>query len=131
VIYLTGDVHWGRIVEGKNAKGKVLFYEVIASPSRLVATIGADQLSSLRNLFKRQPFPRHSEAAAVPSDFKLADLTFDIKHRQKGDHIAMLQFQQCPGMLEFNVQYVCTDADARIRQQHSNSYGPYKLLSPH
>ncbi|MCP5995700.1 hypothetical protein NL385_26535, partial [Klebsiella pneumoniae] len=39
VLYVTGDVHWGRIVEGRNPRGKVMFYEVIASPSRLIDTV--------------------------------------------------------------------------------------------
>ena len=32
IIYITGDVHWGRIVEGKDSANNTMFYEIIASP---------------------------------------------------------------------------------------------------
>jgi hypothetical protein len=133
VIYITGDVHWGRIVEGKNARGNVLFYEVIASPSRLIDTNVIDQYNlvknSLRNLFgKGDDFPRHPSAADV-DELKFANLRLTVKHRQRGDHVALLRFNATAGGLEFSVDYVCTDADEKLRREYSKSCGPFKLNS--
>jgi len=134
VMFITGDVHWGRIVEGKNQRGKILFYEVIASPSRLIDTIGSDQINSvkdkLRDLFgDPKTFPKHPAAPKDLKEISLANLTLDIKHRQQGDHVALLRFHAVPGGLEFSVDYVCTDTNEKKRHEHSSSHGPYKLLS--
>lgn len=131
VIYITGDVHWGRIVEGVSPRGKTLFYEVIASPSRLINTIGSDQLNCVKNIFRKEPkpFPKHPCAPDDLAGIKLANLTLDTKHRQQGDHVAMLRFHAIPGGLEFSVDYICTDADHHKRREHSSTQGPFKLLS--
>lgn len=134
VLYITGDVHWGRILEGKNLRGKTLFYEVIASPSRLIDTLGSDQIKLAKNslrdwLGSPKPFPRHPEAPGHIPDIKLANIHMAIKHQQVGDHVAMLRFQATPGGVEFYVDYVCTDADDKKRRAHSSSQGPFKLMS--
>jgi hypothetical protein len=134
VLFITGDVHWGRIVEGKNQRGNILFYEVIASPSRLIDTIGSDQINSvkdkLRDLFgDPKAFPKHPAAPKGLKEIALANLTLDIKHRQQGDHVALLRFHAIPGGLEFSVDYVCTDPNEKKRREHSSSHGPYKLVS--
>ena len=131
VLYITGDVHWGRIVEGVSPRGKTLFYEVIASPSRLIDTLGSDQINSLKDKFRKQPkpFPKHPCAPDDLAGIKLANLTLDTKHRQQGDHVAMLRFHAIPGGLEFSVDYICTDADAQKRREHSSTQGPFRLVS--
>jgi len=134
VMFITGDVHWGRIVEGKNQRGKILFYEVIASPSRLIDTIISDQKNQfkdkVRGLFgDSKPFCTHPDAPEDLDEIKMANLRLDIKHRQQGDHVALLRFHAIPGGLEFSVDYVCTDPNDKKRREHSSSHGPYKLLS--
>jgi hypothetical protein len=131
VLYLTGDVHWGRILEGKNQRGKILFYEIIASPSRLIDTLGSDQKKRFMNKFRSQtkPFPCHSAAPDDIPDLKLANITLEIKHKQVGDHVALLRFHAIPGGLEFSVDYVCTDPNEKSRRQYSSTQGPYKVLS--
>lgn len=134
VIYITGDVHWGRILEGKNPRGKTLFYEVIASPSRLIDTIGSDQKNELKNKLRdvfgeADPFPRHPQAPNAAPDFKLANLSLEVRHRQQGDHVALLRFQAIPGGLEFFVDYVCTDPHEKNRRTYSSTQGPFKLVS--
>ncbi|MEN0035633.1 MAG: alkaline phosphatase D family protein [Cellvibrio sp.] len=130
VLYITGDVHWGRILEGKNQRGKVLFYEVIASPSRLIDTLGSDQKNQLINKFssEKRTFPRHPEVPEDIPDLKLTNIDLAIKHRQVGDHVAMLRFNAIPGGLEFSVDYVCTDPVEKNRRDFSTTKGPYKLL---
>lgn len=133
VIYITGDVHWGRIVEGKNVRGNTLFYEVIASPSRLIDTNCVDQYKLVRNnwrslLGKGEDFPCHPSAAEV-NELKFANLRLSVKHRQRGDHVALLRFHAAPGGIEFSVDYVCTDADEKLRRAYSKTCGPFKLTS--
>lgn len=133
VVYITGDVHWGRIVEGKNVRGNTLFYEVIASPSRLLDTNCVDQYKLVRNnwrsLFgKGEDFPCHPIAAEV-NELKFSNLRLSVKHRQRGDHVALLRFHATPAGIEFSVDYVCTDADEKLRRAYSTSCGPFKLNS--
>lgn len=133
VIYITGDVHWGRIVEGKNVRGNTLFYEVIASPSRLIDTNCVDEYKLVRNnwrsLFgKGEDFPCHPIAAEV-NELKFSNLRLSVKHRQRGDHVALLRFHATPAGIEFSVDYVCTDADEKLRRAYSKSCGPFKLNS--
>lgn len=134
VLFITGDVHWGRIVEGKNQRGKVLFYEVIASPSRLIDTLGSDQINSAKNrlrdfLGEKKAFPKHPESPKNVNDIKLANLSLTTKHRQQGDHVALLRFHAIPGGVEFNVDYICTDPNDKKRREYTNSQGPFKLIS--
>lgn len=134
VLYITGDVHWGRIMEGKNPRGKTLFYEVIASPSRLIDTLGSDQKRLVGNklrdiLWDANPFPKHPDVPDEIPDIKLANIKMETKHKQLGDHVALLRFNAIPGGLEFYVDYVCTDPDEKKRRTYSSSHGPYKLVS--
>lgn len=131
VLYITGDVHWGRIAEGISPRGKTLFYEVIASPSRLINTLGSDQLNSVKNIFRTEPkpFPKHPSAPDDLAGIKLANLELKTKHRQQGDHVALLRFHAIPGGLEFSVNYICTDPDEKKRRTYSSQHGPFKLLS--
>ena len=131
VLYITGDVHWGRVVEGTSPRGKIVFYEVIASPSRLIDTFGSDQLNSLKNIFRAEPkpFPKHPCAPEDLAGIKLANLELQTKHRQQGDHVALVRFHAVAGGIEFSVDYFCTDADATKRRRYSSTLGPFKLLS--
>jgi hypothetical protein len=134
VLFITGDVHWGRIVEGKNQRGKILFYEVIASPSRLIDTLGSDQLNTAKDKLRdllgdAKTFPKHPEAPKNVNDIKLANLTLTTRHRQQGDHVALLRFHAIPGGLEFSVDYICTDPSEKKRREHTSNRGPFKLLS--
>lgn len=134
VIYITGDVHWGRIVEGKNARGNVLFYEVIASPSRLIDTHCVDQYQLAKNTWQGflgtgTDFPLHPKAPDDLCAIKLGNLRFSVKHRQQGDHVALLRFHATAAGIEFSVDYVCTDPDEKLRRSHSKTCGPFKLTS--
>ena len=46
-----------------------------------------------------------------------------------GDHVALLRFNATAGGIEFSVDYVCTDADEKLRRAYSTSCGPFKLNS--
>lgn len=133
VIYITGDVHWGRIVEGTNYKGKKLFYEVIASPSRLIDTAISDQKNDIKNawhtlLGDAKPFPKHPDAPCDLAGIRMGNLNLSTKHQQQGDHVALLRFHAIAGGLEFSVDYICTDPDEKKRRKYSSTQGPFKLL---
>jgi len=133
VIYITGDVHWGRIVEGANYNGKKLFYEVIASPSRLIDTAITDQKNQLKNalnsfLGDAKPFPIHPDAPCDLAGIKMGNLDLATLHQQQGDHVALLRFHAIAGGLEFSVDYICTDPDEKKRRKYSSTHGPFKLL---
>ncbi|PTN11988.1 hypothetical protein [Nitrosomonas aestuarii] len=134
VIYLTGDVHWGRIVEGRNKTGEVMFCEIIASPARLIDSIGQDQLNFVNNKLRKifdatKPFPYHTDPPDEVPDMKLANLDFSIKHKQSGDHVAMLRFNQIPGGVSLAVDYYCTDPDTQKRTMYSKTVAPIKIVS--
>jgi hypothetical protein len=115
VLLLTGDVHWGRVVR-IHRNGRTRFLEVISSPSALVTSVGADQLTSLKaslgNLFggDRDPTFRHSEPDEPPAHFAHAVFgsryTTTLHGRQKGDQVALLAFRRHGRGLELTVTYV-------------------------
>jgi hypothetical protein len=105
LILLTGDVHWGRVIEARHpSHNRKLLFEVISSPSSLVTTIVGDQLktawSALSRVFgKRVAWPRHSNPEPPPDFFGKRELdnSFPIDKKfygQKGDHVVVLSFER-------------------------------------
>jgi len=102
VLFLTGDVHWGRIAGVIDAEsGRRSLVEMIVSPAALVESPG-DKLSEAKDwiggLFgKRDPWPRHSAADEIPKKLgtstKFLPAKLDGKEIvHKGDQIATLRF---------------------------------------
>ncbi|HRB97129.1 MAG TPA: hypothetical protein PKY67_05385 [Nitrosomonas sp.] len=133
IIYITGDVHWGRIVEGKDSANNTMFYEIIASPSRLQDFIFKDQFNWLKNKLigskESKDFPEHPPPEKIP-DIKLANLDLSVKHKQLGDHVAMLNFNTIPGGISLTVDYICTDKDRNKRRIYSETINLEKILNP-
>ncbi len=133
VIFLTGDVHWGRIAEAVHMpSGRAMLYEVICSPSRLIDTPGTDQLAlvgnSLRGIFGRaETWPRHPEPPNPPSRFGRGRQFTPIKvfHR-RGDQVALVQFSRAGRGLEMQVSYHAIHADPEVAQPETA--GPFPLL---
>jgi hypothetical protein len=118
VLYVTGDVHWGRVAEAVDAlRGRTLLYEVIASPSRLIRVPlvdkGKELGNTVRGIFgKPDPWPRHSDPADVPDwlsggrRFSLqCDPSRGIGMRQRGDQVAILSLCRAGRGVNFNVTY--------------------------
>jgi hypothetical protein len=115
LLLVTGDVHWGRVVEILDAnRMRSAGFEVISSPSSLVTSIGLDQVrtigAAIGGLFgRRNPWPRHSDARDPESHFAQRDLgaRFPIArvHRQKGNMVALLSFRRTGFGLELRVRY--------------------------
>ncbi len=118
LLCVTGDVHWGRVVCAHDSQpppgSHRRIWEVIASPSALVTTVGSDQarrlLSGVRSLFgRRDPWPRH-DGAPHPPDFFAGGVMRGRFASQKiaehrGDHVAVLSFRWLSQKLEAFVSY--------------------------
>ncbi|WP_299478053.1 hypothetical protein [uncultured Roseibium sp.] len=114
VLLLTGDVHWGRVTEVRQA-GRTKFIEIICSPSSLVTTIGNDQLKSIgagfRRFFKGEEtrWPRHSSAPDPEPYF--AQRVFGKRYQTKvvykhqGNQLSMLALRRAANTLEAKVTY--------------------------
>lgn len=115
VLCLTGDVHWGRILEARDGtSGRAGLYEVISSPSSLVSTPVQDQLrgigAAVAGLFgKREPWPRHSPPDDAPAFFARETLgrRFACRslHGQRGNQVVVLSFRRKGFGLELEVTY--------------------------
>jgi hypothetical protein len=134
---LTGDVHWGRIVAARDMRTqRIAFYEIIASPSSLVTTVGADQIKAvggfLGGLFgKPTPWPRHADPAEPPnflaSEVFAGQFHCSTLHRQKGNHVALLSFSQTGTSIQFRVTYWPISRDSTIGRPQE--VGPLQLIS--
>lgn len=133
VVFVTGDVHWGRVAQARRRAGGAALTEVICSPSRLIATPGADAKaqggnaikSALSGLFgavgrdsplgSPQVWPRHPDPETPPPRFGPGNgFATEALHRQKGDQVALLQFARSGRGLSLAVTYYPIHADAAV-----------------
>jgi len=132
VVYVTGDVHWGRVSQGIDLRrNRILLYEVISSPSRLIRVPFADSaketLNVAKGLFgKADPWPRHSQSQPVPDRFgsqRRFQLRCDLEHgdgvAQRGDQIAIMSFSRAGGGINFSVSYYGITPDKALAQSHT------------
>ena len=126
LLCVTGDVHWGRMTKSIDVKtNRDAFYEIISSPSALVATALADQLwkagSSLGNLFgKSTPWPRHS-SFKNPSDFLAMNVlgkqyASRYLDDQTGDQVTLLSFTRSGYGVNARVTYYPIHPIIEMRQ---------------
>jgi hypothetical protein len=132
VVYLTGDVHWGRVAVARHHERQLL-YEVICSPSTLIHTPGGDQWKDveegMKELFGRSPnpWPHHSKADPVPDRFG-PDGRFSpraLKESVVGNQIAMVGLRRKGTGLEFTVTYHGISPDPALNSPVV--CGPYPL----
>lgn len=138
VLCLTGDVHWGRVTEARDQiSGRTAFREIIASPTSLVATLGADQVATARTWLggllggTADPWPRHAAAQPAPAYFA-GDVTGSrfacaspALHQQRGNHVVLLSFQQSGGGVDVRVTYYPLSLVDSIRKPIV--VGPFRL----
>lgn len=123
LVYITGDVHYGRISSAiDTTSGRIAIYEVISSPSSLVATAGVDELKRLggavAGIFGRKnPWPRHGDPKPPPEYFLgTGSLKPQMLHGQKGDHVAVLSFWRAGGGVDFAVTYYPIHPDKAVQK---------------
>jgi hypothetical protein len=132
VVYLTGDVHWGRVSVAK-LEGRSLLYEVISSPSTLIHVPVADPLKKLAQGVKRlfggetSSWPLHSEADKVPDRFGPQGRFRPeaLKASVVGNQVAMVGFRRKGTSLEFTVTYYGVSPDPGLNAPQR--CGPYPL----
>jgi hypothetical protein len=125
LICITGDVHWGRVIQVRNRTqgNRVAMYEIITSPSSLVATVGSDQLHDaagfLGGLFGRDnPWPRHSQPDMSPGwhGRKGANaFQFTTIHGHRGDQVAVLSLRRFGAGVQARVGFFNVHADPNRR----------------
>lgn len=138
VVYVTGDVHWGRVSQRRDRfTHRPMLYEVIASPSRMIRTPFVDAAKEARarvgGMFgKPDPWPRHSEAPPVPDPWgkrRNFRLECDVKsrrgHMQRGDHVAVMSFAKAAGGVDFTVSFYAITEDKTLAA--SESTHPFEL----
>ncbi len=132
VLCLTGDVHWGRLLRAGSALGQADVFEVISSPTSLVASVGADQVKQLLDKIKglfgsRDKWPRHPDPDQPPGRFgttgaytpEVLKVSEPAALRGKatamrGNMAVMLRFQRAGKGLDVEVQYYPLHSDDRV-----------------
>jgi len=133
VVYVTGDVHWGRVAgaEDQVNGGRSAIYEVIASPSRLIRVPFLDTAkesgNALKGIFgKQDPWPRHGDPDKPPSAFGSAKRFIPKSlHGQRGDHVAIVSFTRAGTGVDFSVSYYGIHKDYALAR--SRQVGPFAL----
>jgi hypothetical protein len=138
LLYVTGDVHWGRVASAiDRVSGHMALYEVICSPSRLIRVPVMDSFrdtaNSVRGLFgQRATWPRHSDAAPVIDWFGTngrylpkSEPNDQGATGHKGDQVAVLSFARAGAGVDFDVRYYGVHAE--VAAAKSRRFGPYKL----
>lgn len=114
VIFLTGDVHWSRVAQARNARTqKISLTEVICSPSSLCDMSLMEEWASLKNKVRgifghSDPLYRFSEAEAPPPNIggrKQFQPIDDPVTRWRGNQVAMLTFSRLGTGVEMSVTY--------------------------
>jgi hypothetical protein len=122
MLWLTGDVHWGRVCSLHNRRHEPRVQEVVVSPLSLVTTVGVDQAKLALNVVKglfgdKDPWPLHSKADAPPRELALGSGA-DARLRSSvdrsaagkpaqiiGNQLGLLSFDWTRGQLRAAITY--------------------------
>jgi len=142
LILLTGDVHWGRLLQVIKLApyAHVGGYEIITSPLSLVTTVFNDDLGrawgAIKGLFGRtDPWWRHPDPRPKEEDppEKIGGWNLLCKHRQKGDQLAVLSLQrQGTGVncrLKARVRFYPVHPERRVREKYCQECA-FDLVKP-
>jgi hypothetical protein len=119
VLLLTGDVHYARMVSAHDLQiPPAVMYEVISSPSSLVAMPGKDQWKRLKSGFggifgHRRVAARWDDAEPMNGPGTLPNVStaltfstlFPTNDLQRGDHVAVLSFRRAQFGVDLTVTY--------------------------
>ena len=127
VVYMTGDVHWGRVASGHDLQTGTALFEVIASPSRLIRTPLLDTAKEAANSVKGifgggNAWPRHSDPEDVPDRFGV-NHRFALKQEfgRRGDQVAILSFTRVGSGVDMQVMYYGISSDKALSQSESTT----------
>lgn len=132
LVYVTGDVHWGRVSRGRDVQShRVLLHEIIVSPACLIRVPFVDTAketgNALRGIFgKPEPWPRHPVPASVPTQFgnngrfRLECDPMDGSGlTQRGDQVAIVSFSRSGQGVDFTVSYYAITQDKALAKSHT------------
>lgn len=141
LLSLTGDLHYGRIVQAGDTKGRPILYEVISSPLSLCSDPRSAHQPLLSTLFQRifgeawlsmnRPWPRHPRPvvppAELPAPAPLEPLQSVYRYGHLGNHVAILGLRpgRKPGSLKARVGFVTLGP--REEQWEPVWIGPFDL----
>jgi len=132
VVYMTGDVHWGRVASGFDLQTRTVLYEVISSPSRLIRTpfldTAKEAVNSIKGIFgDKGEWPRHADPDPVPDRFGI-NHRFALKQEygQRGDQVAMLSFTRVGSGVDMQVTYYGITGDKELSQSTSTTRFPLR-----
>jgi hypothetical protein len=133
VLYITGDVHWGRVAQARyrlSHQNQPMIYEVIASPSSLICT-PSDPIKQARARFLELggdpvEWPLHGKPAEVPDKlgkstrFQLeCDLKSGSGYGRQGNQVAVLSLCKAGGGIDFKVTYYAVSKSDSMMRPHS------------
>ncbi|MEI6001013.1 hypothetical protein H3V53_28665 [Paraburkholderia bengalensis] len=127
VVYLTGDVHWGRVASGRDLQTGTALYEVISSPSRLIRVPFLDTAKEAVNAVKgifgpRNAWPRHADPDPVPDRFGINHrFAINQEFGHRGDQVAMVSFTRVGSGVDMQVSYYGISSDKTISQSVSTT----------
>lgn len=127
IVYMTGDVHWGRVASGHDLQTGTALYEVIASPSRLIRTPLLDTAKEAANSVKGifgggNAWPRHSDPEDVPDRFGVNHrFTLRQEFGRRGDQVAILSFTRVGSGVDMQVMYYGISSDKALSQSESTT----------
>jgi len=127
---LTGDVHFGRVVQASDAQGRPRMYEIISSPMSLCGDPRSAHQPLLSQLFQRlfgegwlqdnRPWPRHPRQALSRPTLPVSTqgnerLRCVGRYSHLGNQVALLGLRRGrkPGRLQARVGYVSLVPDER------------------
>lgn len=121
VLYISGDVHWGRIARAMHAErpGWTALTEVIASPSV--------QISGSRSAAPAKPKTFGPDSAG---NRYVVERLFPNDGRVLGDHVAMLEFTMSAGRLALRVTVHPVPGDGFPSAPLATTRDPLDLGSP-
>lgn len=123
-ILITGDVHWGRVVQVRDLwhDNRVCAYEIITSPASLVETVGSDQWKSVKGwlgglIGPTNPWPRHSPPHEIAQWQGLPASRFEttVRHGQTGNQVAVLGLRRFGDGVQARIGYFSLHTDREYR----------------
>jgi len=124
---ITGDVHWGRVIQVRDdfQASRLAMYEIITSPLSLVESVGVDQVKSfvetIRELVGRSnPWPLHSPPEIEDVAWRgqpASRFQCRVLHGQTGNQVAVLALRRFGNGIQARVGYFAVHPQLRRRTQ--------------
>ncbi|MDC0710159.1 metallophosphatase [Stigmatella sp. ncwal1] len=114
VLLITGDMHWGRVLRltPRDALGaSANMFEVICSPTSLVTTPVADQMSAVSRFFaqRKNRWYRHHDATIMSGILEVegtkGPFSVSTLYRHRGNQVGLLSFRRHGDSIEVTPRF--------------------------